>query len=157
MSTQRPLHRLFGLSWVDFFRGTDVTVEQNMDLSLKQQLLDLVLIRHSQGPLPRPLPDGFDDFGEHNLITFKSYQEPLDDWTLLELIGHFVNYRKQCSPSFDDLLPVEQFRLYAVCVRFPRNLAAQAVLRAVSPGVYSIDFVGRVIRVIVVHQLPLEQ
>ncbi|MEN8219945.1 MAG: hypothetical protein ABFS56_27070 [Pseudomonadota bacterium] len=32
-------------------------------------------------------------------------REPLDVWAIEELIGHYVNYRKQMSPSLDDLLP----------------------------------------------------
>ena len=58
MSEPRPLHRLFGLSWIDFFQGTSVAVETELDLSLKQQFIDLVLIRKGPGPLPRPLPLG---------------------------------------------------------------------------------------------------
>jgi hypothetical protein len=45
MHDPRPWHRLFGLSWTDFFRGLPVTVELEKDLSLRQQLLDIVLIR----------------------------------------------------------------------------------------------------------------
>jgi hypothetical protein len=45
MSEIRPLHRLFGLSWIDFFQGTPIVVETELDLSLKQQFIDLVLIR----------------------------------------------------------------------------------------------------------------
>jgi hypothetical protein len=82
MSETRPLHRLFGLSWIDFFQGTSIDVETELDLSLKQQFLDLVLIRGSAGPLPRPLPDGFEDLAAHNLVTFKSHQEALDAWAL---------------------------------------------------------------------------
>src|SRR5213080_4306652 len=100
MSEPRPLHRLFGLSWIDFFDGTAVDVETEMDLSVKQQFIDVALIRHGTGPLPRALPDGFEDLAAHNLLTFKSHQEALDDWTLCELLGHYVNYRKQSSPSF---------------------------------------------------------
>jgi hypothetical protein len=36
-----PLHRLFGLSWEDFFHGTSVTVEPEKDLSSQQQRLDV--------------------------------------------------------------------------------------------------------------------
>jgi hypothetical protein len=32
-----------------------------------------------------------------------------------ELVGYYVAYRKLVSPSPSDLLPEEQFRLYAVC------------------------------------------
>jgi hypothetical protein len=58
MSELRPLHRLFDLSWTDFFQGTAIGVEPEMDLSLKQQFIDLVLIRKGPEPIPRLLPDG---------------------------------------------------------------------------------------------------
>jgi hypothetical protein len=60
MNGPRPFHRLFGLSWKDFFQGADVDVEMEMDLSLKKQSIDLVIIRRGSGPLPRRLPDGID-------------------------------------------------------------------------------------------------
>lgn len=154
MSDPRPLHRLFGLSWIDFFRGTAITVETEIDLSLKQQFLDLVIIRKGPEPIPRPLPDGFEDLAAHNLVTFKSYQETLDGWTLCELVGHYVNYRKQSSPSMQELLPETDFRLLAVCARFPHNLAQQVTLTAVREGVYETRLVTMPARVIVVHQLP---
>ena len=72
MSEPRPLHRLFALSWIDFFQGTAIDVEAELDLSLKQQFVDLVLIRRGPGPLPRRLPDGFEDLAAYNLVTFKS-------------------------------------------------------------------------------------
>src|SRR5437016_5177490 len=135
MSEPRPWHRLFGLSLVDFFRGMPVRVELEKDLSLKQQLLDVVIIRKEAAPLPCRLPDGFDDLAAYNLVSFKSYQEALDGWALNELIGHYVNYRKQVSPSMQDLLPESDFRLFAVSVRFPQGLARQAALTPVRPGV----------------------
>ena len=75
MNEPTPLHRLFGLSWIDFFHDTGVEVETELDLSLKKQLLDLVIIRKGLVQILRPLPDGFDDLGTYNLLTFKSYQE----------------------------------------------------------------------------------
>src|ERR1700722_9397596 len=134
MSEPRPLHRLFGLSWMDFFQGTGFDVETEVDLSLKQQFVDLVLIRRGLGPIPRPLPDGFEDLVAHNLITFKSYQEALDAWALCELIGHYVNYRKQSSLSLDDLRPESDYRLFAVCARFPQQLAQQLALTGLRGG-----------------------
>lgn len=80
MSEARPLHRLFGLSWSDFFQGTDVSVESETD-----------------------------------------------------------------------------FRLFAVCVRFPQNLARQGALRRLREGVYEVAYPGVTIRVVVVHQLPHEE
>lgn len=155
MSEPRPLHRLFGLSWIDFFQGTSIGVETELDLSLKQQLLDLVLIRKGPEPPPRPLPDGFDGLAAHNLVTFKSHQQALDPWALWELVGHFVNYRKQASPSLHDVFPEGDFRLFAVCARFPTNLAQQVALGPLRAGVYEVQGLGLRVRVIVVHQLPL--
>jgi hypothetical protein len=157
MSEIKPLHRLFGLSWIDFFRDTPIVVETELDLSLKQQFIDLVLIRKGPGPLPRPLPDGFEDLAAHNLITFKSHQEALDGWSLWELVGHFVNYRKQASPSFDDLLPENDFRLFGVCSRYPQKLAQQTTLTPLRDGVFEVQAIGLRIRVIVANQLPLQE
>jgi hypothetical protein len=70
MSEPRPWHRLFGLSLLDFFRGLSIRVEWEMDLSQKQQLLDVVLIRTEARPLPCRLPDGFEELADYNLISF---------------------------------------------------------------------------------------
>ncbi len=99
------------------------------------------------------LSDGFEDIATHNLVTFESYQEPLDAWCLQELMGHYVNYRKQVSPSLKDLLPETEFKLFAVCVRVPQFLPAMASVRRVQPGVYDVEALGKVIRVLVVHEL----
>ena len=120
MEGQRPWHRLFGLTWMDFFTGLPVTVEMEKDLSLKKQLLDVLLIRKEAEILNCRLPDGFEDLAPYNLVTFKSHVEKLSIWTLHELVGHYVNLRKQVSPAMDEdeLLPEEHFRLYAVCARY---------------------------------------
>src|SRR5579884_1153522 len=120
MDEQLPWHRYFAPSWVDFFRGLPVTVEPEKDLSLKKQLLDVLLLRREAGPLTCRLPDGFEELAAYNLLTFKSHNEKRSAWALLELLGHYVNLRKQVSPSMDerDLLPAEQFGLYAVSARF---------------------------------------
>jgi hypothetical protein len=150
----RDWHRLFGLILTDFFTGTPFTVELEKDLSARKQLLDVVILRKGPGSLTVPLPDGLDDLAAHNLITFKSYQEALDDWALKELTGHYVNYRKQVSPSLDDLLPEDEFRLYAVCARYPQGLAEQVAWAPVQPGVYDCRRGTDVIRVVVLGQLP---
>jgi hypothetical protein len=73
---------------------------------------------------------------------------------LSPIIGHYVNYRKQCSPSLDDLLPENDFRLFAVCARFPQNLAGQVALTPLGPGVYEVPVLALRVRVIVVKELP---
>jgi len=147
-------HRLFGLLLSDFFAGSAFIVELEKDLSMKKQLLDVVILRKRQGPFEGTLPDGFKDLAIHNLLTFKSYREALDDWALKELTGHYVNYRKQVSPSLKSLLPEEQFRLYAVCSRYPHNLASAIDLMTARAGVYDCRRGTDVIRIIVAHELP---
>jgi hypothetical protein len=147
-------HRLFGLILTDFFAGSPFRVELEKDLSLKKQLLDVVIIRREEGPFSERLPDGLEGLARHNLLTFKSYQEALDDWALKELTGHYVNYRKQVSPDKDNLLPEADFRLYAVCARYPQGLAAQVPWAEVQSGVYDFRRGTDVIRVVVLGQLP---
>jgi hypothetical protein len=157
MSEPRPLHRLFGLSWTDFVEGTPLAVETELDLSLKQQFLDLVLLRTGPGPMPWPLPDGFEDLANHNLVTFKSHQEALGGWAVLELIGHYVNYRKQSSPSMQGLLPEGDYRLFAVCARFPQQLAQQVTLTCLGEGVFELPVATASVRIIVAAQLPEQE
>jgi hypothetical protein len=147
-------HHLFGLLLTDFFTGSPFIVELEKDLSLKKQLLDVVILRRGRGTFTEPLPDGLEDLVAHNLITFKSHREALDDWALKELTGHYVNYRKQVSPAQGPLLPEGDFRLYAVCSRYPHNLASEAGLHEVRSGVYDSRRGSDVIRVIVIGQLP---
>ncbi len=71
-----------------------------------------------------------------------------------ELIGHYVAYRKLTSTSVDDLLPADHFHLYAVCARYPHNLAQQVPWQEVSPGVYHCRWGTELIRVVVARQLP---
>jgi hypothetical protein len=131
------------------------------DLSLKKQLLDVLVIHKEAELLNCRLPDGFEDLAQYNLVTFKSHAEKLSLWTFYELVGHFVNLRKQVSPSMDEdeLLPEEQFRLYAVCVRFPQQLATQlgAALRPIKEGVYETNALAPGIRIVVANQLLPEE
>src|SRR2546421_12408029 len=118
-------HRLFGLLLTDFFRHSPFVVEVERDLSVQQQLLDVVIVRRGRGRFTGRLPDGLQGLRPHNLVTFKSHHEALDSWAMKELVGHYVAYRKLVSRSPSGLLPEDRFRLYAVAARFPHNLAGQ--------------------------------
>jgi len=81
----------------------------------------------------------------------------MDAWALDELIGHFVNYRKQISPAMDDLLPVDQFSLYAVCTRHPEKLIRESKhnkLREIQTGVFDVQWGVRAIRLLVLNKMP---
>src|SRR3954469_12664804 len=90
----RDWHRLFGLLLTDFFTDSPFAVEVERDLSQQQQLLDVVILRRGRGQFRGTLPDGLQGLADHNLITFKSHHEALDDWALRELLAHYVAYRK---------------------------------------------------------------
>ena len=152
----RDWHRLFGLFLIDFFTGSPFVVEVERDLSVQQQLLDVVIVRRDRGRFAGRLPDGLEGLAEHNLITFKSHREALAAWAMKELVSHFVAYRKLASPSPSRLLPEESFRLYAVCARFPHNLAGQVPWQERQPGVYDCRWGTDEVRVIVAGELPRE-
>ncbi len=146
-------HRLFGIGLIDLFAYTDYEVELEKDLSIKQQFLDVVIIEKVRmGKLPGDLPDGLDNLAQHNLLTYKSFRESLTSWALDELVGHYVNYRKQSSDKA--LLPVEQFRLYAVSTHFPQKLAKGTILTKVQAGVYEIKWGSQTVRVLVLNEFP---
>jgi len=147
-------HRLLGLALTDCFTDSPFVVELEKDLSLKQQFLDVVILKKGEGEFSGQLPDGLDNLADHNLLSYKSIREALNDWTLDELIGYYVNYRKQTSPSLNKLLPKEQFRLYGVSTRFPQKLAELVQLDPLQPGVYEVIWGVQRIRVIVLSEIP---
>jgi hypothetical protein len=147
-------HRLFGLALCDLFAGSPWIVELEKDLSLKKQLLDVVIVRRGPGTFQGRLPDGLDELADHNLLTYKSLREPLDDWALKELTGHYVNYRKQLG---DSLLPEGSFRLYGITTRFPEKLADQVRMDRLREGIYEVQRGTDHIVVVVLNQIPLEE
>jgi hypothetical protein len=149
----RQWHRLFGLLLAYYLADSPFVVEVEKDLSARVQRLDVVVVRRRPGGLARPLPDGLDDFADHNLITFKSFQESLDDWALKELTGHYVNYRKQVGPKHG-LLPESDFRLYAVSARQPRDLFRAVPPTPLGEGVYDLRRGTDTFRVVVAGELP---
>jgi hypothetical protein len=147
-------HRLFGLLLTDFFSRSPFAVEVERDLSQQQQFLDVAIVRRGPGRFTDRLPDGLEDLAAFNLVTFKSHHEALDTRAIRELIAHFVAYQKLVSPSPSELLPDEQFRLYAICARFPHNLAGQVPWQERQAGVYDCQWGTDTVRAIVAGQLP---
>jgi len=152
----REWHRLFGLLLMDFFSGSPFKVEVERDLSVQQQRLDVTIVRRGKGRFARRLPDGLDGLRPHNLMTFKSHHEALTPWAMKELTGADVAYRKLVSPSPTDLLPDDQFGLYAVAARFPHNLSGQIPWQEVQTGVYDCRWGTDTVRVVVAGELPRE-
>ncbi|MHB1558938.1 MAG: hypothetical protein ACYC61_15920 [Isosphaeraceae bacterium] len=152
----RDWHRLFGLLLIDYFTGSPFEVELERDLSLQQQFLDVVIVRRGPGRFAGRLPDGLEGLVAHNLVTFKSHREAMDAWAVKELVSHYVAYRKVVSPSTSELVSEEEFRLFAVCARRPRNLPREVPWQERGPGVYDCLWGTDTIRVVVAGELPRE-
>ena len=73
-----------------------------------------------------------------------------------ELVGHYVAYRKLVSPSPSNLLPEDQFRLYAVCAAPPAQPSGQAPWQERQAGVYDCRWGTDAVRVVVAGELPRE-
>jgi hypothetical protein len=72
------------------------------------------------------------------------------------LVHHDVAYRKLVSPSPSELLPDDQFGLYAVTARFPHNLSGQVPWQQRQAGVYDCQWGTDTVRAIVAGELPRE-
>jgi hypothetical protein len=149
----RDWHRLFGAMMTDLFTRSPFVVELERDVSMQQQLLDVVVVRRRPGRFAGRLPDGLTGLVAHNLITFKSHHEALDAWAMKELAAHDVAYRKLVSPPPSKLIPENQFRLFAVRVRRPRKLLRQVPWRRRQPGVYHCRWGTDTIRVVVAGEV----
>ena len=121
---------------------------------MQQQLLDVLVIRREEGDFVGRLPDGLEELRSHNLLTFKSHHQALNGWALKELASHSVAYRKLVSRSPSELLPEDQFGLFAVSARFPQQLSSQVPLERVGDGVYNCRWAVDLVRVIVAGELP---
>jgi hypothetical protein len=152
----RDWHRLFGLLLTDFFSGSPFVVEVERDMSVQQQLLDVVIVRRGRGRFAGRLPDGLEGLRPHNLMTFKSRHEALDAWAMKELVHHDVSYRKLVSSSPKRRLSDELFGLYAVSARFPHNLTGQVPWHRRQAGVYDCTWGTDTIRVVVAGELARE-
>ena len=72
----RDWHRLFRLLRTDFFSGSPFVVEVERDLSVQQQLLDVVVVRRGRGHFAGRLPDGLEDLAACPLAGARTQHEP---------------------------------------------------------------------------------
>ncbi|KHD06388.2 hypothetical protein PN36_04405 [Candidatus Thiomargarita nelsonii] len=100
--------------------------------------MDIVIIKKCSGNPIKNLPDGLENLVQYNLLTYKSLREPLNVWAIEELIGHYVNYRKQISPSLDNLLPDSDFKLFALSTSYPHKLGHSIKIKKIKDGVYDL-------------------
>jgi hypothetical protein len=170
----RQWHRLFGIALMEVFEGAPWRVELEQELALRSQLLDVAIIEATgeateRGPVaegrsapnpaqspgrPLELPDGLENLRPHNLLTYKSRHEALNAWTLDELIGHYVNYRKLRLDATGKRHAQVDFGLYAVATRFPSGLVRMHPLRPTAwEGVFELRWGGHQVRLIVLNAI----
>jgi len=152
-------HRLLGVMLTLDFAEYPLSIDMEKELSVQSQMLDLLIIKKKGVHISSRMPDGLEDLARHNLLTYKSMQESLNDWTLKELTGHYVNYRKTVDPSTKKMLPEDHFRLYAISTRYPQKLAKQSGRnwQKLQDGVYQANRGVDSIRVIVLKEIPIAE
>ena len=153
-TTRRDWHRLFGMFVTAHFENSPYQVEVEKDLTVKKQLIDVTVVRREAAGSFDRYPDGLENMAEHNLLSYKSLHESFTVWSLLELAGHYVNYRKQVSPSFDELIAENEFRLYGITTHEPIQLIKTFNPKKISEGVWELQWDEVCIRLIVLPQIP---
>ena len=151
-------HYMLSMTLTDFFSDTNYKVEAEKELKISQ-FLDFLVVEGDMGkPIPEEeMPDGLEDIAEYNLFSYKSMHQALDSWTIDELISYYVLFRKIASPSLDNLLSFEKFRLFGISTRFPKKLQAEENLVKIKKGVYSIKRGLHEIKIIVLIDMNKEQ
>jgi hypothetical protein len=150
-------HKLLGVSFVDYLTNTNFSVEIEKELEMPQ-FLDYLVLRTDDNSMQliNP-PDGMETLARYNLITYKSKHQAINGWSINELIGYYVIYRKIASASLEEnnkLLSSEMFKLIAVATRFPANFLSDERYVVLKKGVYRIFRGDQDVDIIVISQLP---
>jgi len=121
MPEQIKWHRLAGLVLQPLFDQLGCETQIEVDLSLKEQRVDIIVIQRKKGKvnfsqLPRVYWEIFAELNAHNLISIKSYSESFTAESLEEFYGHLTNYRKV------NQVASEEVNLYAIVYHYPRDL-----------------------------------
>ena len=145
-------HELFGLNLEDLFFQSNFQVKTEFDTSNQaHSYVDVLIISKSEGKPLEQVPDGFEFLKDYNILTYKSLNQSLDQWAIVEILGHYVSYRKIVSPK-EELLPQSRFQVFAVCTSYPQKLLGSEKkfgkeITKIKPGVYkfSSPLIGSII------------
>jgi hypothetical protein len=131
-------------------------------MSVKPQYVDVLIISKSSGKPIDKLPDGFEFLTDYNILTYKSLNQSLNQWAIVEVLGHYVSYRKIVSPK-KELLPESKFQVFAVSTIYPQKLLGSEKyfgkeVKKIKPGVYKVSspFIGSII-ILVLSQMSLRE
>ena len=137
-----------------YFEDSPYEVEIEKDLTVKKQLLDIILIERDKTISFDRYPDGLENMSRYNLISYKFLHEYFDLWSLFELLGHYVNYRKQISPSMDNLIGVDNFKLYGITTLMPTKLMDIFSFQTIGQDIFELKWEEICIRLIVLSMIP---
>jgi hypothetical protein len=154
-------HDLMGLGLTDLFKGSNFEVKTEQNMSVKPQYVDILIISKSSGNPLSKLPDGFEFLKDHNILTYKSLNESLNQWAIVEVLGYYASYRKIVSPK-EKLLPQSKFQVYAICTNYPQKLLGSEQnfghhIEKIKAGVYKISspLIGSLI-ILVLSRMALQ-
>jgi hypothetical protein len=161
MLAMRDWHRVFSVSLADVVTGLPFRVVQEFELSRLKQRLDTAIICLTEAQVSEhfwpDLPDGLTDLADHNLLSYKSMHESLTCASMWELVSHAVIYGKQhWKKSWAAALQdPRKLRLIAVTTHRPEWLTPgdDPSQRKLADGVYEIEFLKLVIRIIVPREV----
>ncbi len=113
-------HRLSGLIVGALFETLGYKTITEYDVAKKAQLLDIVVVRKDMPQTGQLLDSsyyqGFENLNEHNLISFKSFNEVFNKKSLEEFYGHYKKNKKESGAK------EKQINLYALIYHYPRDL-----------------------------------
>ena len=156
-------HDLIGLTLIDLFKGSNFEVKTEQNMSVKPQYVDVLIISKSNGKPIDNLPDGFEFLTDYNILTYKSLNQSLNQWAIVEVLGHYVSYRKIVSPK-KELLPESKFQVFAVSTIYPQKLLGSEKhfgkeIKKIKAGVYKISspLVGSIIILVLSQMSQVQQ
>lgn len=150
-------HQILGNALKDCFSDTSYSVEIDKELMIKQ-FPDILLVEEHQGKKIDQSLRGLENLAKYNIITYKSWREPLDSWVIDELGCYYVLFRKIISQEPDKpLLSEKNFKLYGISTRFPYKLSKQEELVYEEPGIYYVKRGTGKIKIIVISRLPKQK
>ncbi len=151
-------HDLFGVVIANQIRGLPYTLEIDYNVARSDQRIDLLLKKNIPAAPAPILPDGFENLQEHNLLSFKSFQEPMDAYAIFELCCYGFLYMKMITEKGKEKWPLPNLGLYAIATRRPVQLFKVTRLKfhKLKSGVYDVECGTSDVRLIVINELKQE-
>ncbi len=147
-------HRLLGIMLDYYFSRRGFRVDMDIDVAIKEQRIDYIVVQQKENPKLGGICDGFDNLGSFNLITYKSQHESFNRFAMDELIGYYIAYYKKLNIKY---LRPKDIRLYVLTTRHPRQVLNRFDHREIQKGVFSVKTYSNEARIIVLRDTPVDE